>query len=81
MRPNEAFGIGSGGSLEEIPTYDLVSAIQMIGGRGKCEWTFDDVSPAEALALLEGLRSAAGRVEDELRKAGIEPPAHDAEIS
>ena len=73
LREHAAFGIGSRGTLEALPDYELKRGKQTIGGRGKCHWDFGDVSPQEALALLEGLRSAANKVEDELRKAGIDP--------
>lgn len=77
LRKDEAFGINHRGELEGLPDRELQRATQTIGGRGRCSWNFADVTPAEALSLLKGLREAADRVAHELRRAGFELESDD----
>jgi hypothetical protein len=74
QRRLKAFGLDADGEplSDTPPAHEISYALQVIGGRGKCEWTFHDIPLSVAKAQLaahlqavERLRALIGEAEED----------------
>lgn len=73
LRALDAFGLDSRGKPDTEPHYELHLAIQEIGGRGRCSWTFQDVPTDVAVEIRNRMKAALEQITEDLRRVGYEP--------
>jgi hypothetical protein len=73
QRPRSAFGIGrfDDYNSREAIAHDATVSLQTIGGRGRCVWDHQNLSPNLALALRARMKDALENLEQQMRDAGI----------
>ncbi len=72
QRPRGAYGIGKHDDYpNDAVAYDATVSVRTIGGRGRCSWEHQDLSPSLALALRARLKDALANLEQQMRDGGV----------